>query len=89
MKEPHDPNRTVDEGPCVPAGSLDAGLAAAFGKAKGPRSSLDEPQRPVLLKEAEGESAHAEERKAFTLFWADVAALLLKAETPAKKETER
>jgi serine/threonine protein kinase len=53
MNEPHDPNRTVDV-PSTPADSLDAGLAAGFGP---PRSSLGA-MRPVLLKEAEGESAH-------------------------------
>lgn len=31
MNEPHDPHRTVDE-PSVPADSLDAGLAAGFGR---------------------------------------------------------
>jgi serine/threonine-protein kinase len=54
MKEPHDPNRTVDV-PSAPADSLDAGLAAGFAA---PRSSLGASQRPVPLKEAEGESAH-------------------------------
>jgi serine/threonine-protein kinase len=70
MNEPHDPNRTVDV-PSTPGGnephapghtvdpasvadSLDAGLAAGFGL---PRSSLGA-MRPVLLKEAEGDSAH-------------------------------
>jgi serine/threonine-protein kinase len=53
MNEPHDPNRTVDS-PSVLADSLDAGLAAGFGS---PRSSLGD-MLPVLLKEAEGESAH-------------------------------
>ena len=53
MNEAHDPNRTVDA-PSVPAGSLDAGLAAGSGP---PRSNLGD-MRPVLLKEAEGESAH-------------------------------
>src|SRR5262245_1976394 len=53
MKEPHDPDGTV-EVPFVPADSLDAGLAAGFGP---PRSSLGD-MRPVLLQEAEGESAH-------------------------------
>jgi serine/threonine-protein kinase len=71
MNEPDDPNRTVDV-PSTPAGdeasdpgytvehssavpdSLEAGLAAGFGP---PRSSLGE-MRPVLLKEAEGDSAH-------------------------------
>src|SRR6516164_2016655 len=64
MNEPHDPNCTVDV-PSVPADSLDAGLAAGFGRlADGPvsvlarlRDSLGD-LRPVLLKEAEGESAH-------------------------------
>ena len=36
---------------------LDAGLAAGFGKATPPRSSLGD-LRSVLLKEAEGESSH-------------------------------
>jgi serine/threonine-protein kinase len=53
MNEPHDPNRTV-EVPSTPADSLDGGLAAGFGP---PRSSLGD-LRPVLLKEAEGNSAH-------------------------------
>jgi serine/threonine-protein kinase len=53
VNEPHDPNRTVEE-PSVPTDALDAGLAAGFGP---PRSSLGD-LRPVLLKEAEGESAH-------------------------------
>jgi hypothetical protein len=57
MNEPHDDNRTVDV-PSAPRDSLDAGLVAGFGRpAEGPRSSLDASQRPVLLKEAEGESA--------------------------------
>jgi serine/threonine-protein kinase len=55
MTEPHDPNRTVDV-PSIPAAdSLDAGLAAGFGRAEPPRSSLAD-MRPVLLKEAERES---------------------------------
>jgi eukaryotic-like serine/threonine-protein kinase len=46
-------NPTIDLG----ADSLEVGLAAAFGKNAGPpRSSLG-PMRPVLLKEAEGESS--------------------------------
>jgi serine/threonine-protein kinase len=53
MNKPHDPNLTVDES-SLPADSLDAGLAVGFGP---PRSTLGE-MRPVLLKEAEGESAH-------------------------------
>jgi tetratricopeptide (TPR) repeat protein len=64
MNEPHDPNRTVDV-PSVPADSLDVGLAAGYGRrADGPssvlaglRESLGD-MRPVLLKEAQGESAH-------------------------------
>jgi serine/threonine-protein kinase len=54
VSEPHDHNRTVDHS-SVRADSLDAGLAAGFAA---PRSSLDASQRPVLLKEAEGESSH-------------------------------
>jgi tetratricopeptide (TPR) repeat protein len=64
MNNPHDPNRTVDV-PSVPADSLDAGLAARFGRpADGPGSVLSGLReslgnlRPVLLQEAEGESAH-------------------------------
>jgi serine/threonine-protein kinase len=53
MNEPHDPDRTVDV-PSIPSDSLDAGLAAGFGP---PRSNLGA-MRPVLLKEAEGESGH-------------------------------
>jgi serine/threonine protein kinase len=58
MNEPHDPNRTVEEA-SVPDNSLDAGLAAGFGP---PRSSLGD-MRPVLLKEAQGESAHVVQPK--------------------------
>jgi tetratricopeptide (TPR) repeat protein len=65
MNEPHDPHRTVDEVPSAPPDSLDAGLAAGFGRpADGPGSVLSAlrdslgPLRPVLLREAEGESAH-------------------------------
>jgi serine/threonine-protein kinase len=54
--EPHEHNRTVDV-PSSPADSLDPGLAAGFGRGAPPRSSLGD-LRPVLLKEAEGESAH-------------------------------
>src|SRR5271170_7473312 len=64
MNEPHDPNRTVDV-PSAPPASLDAGLAAGFGRpADGPGSVLSGLRdslgdlRPVLLREAEGESAH-------------------------------
>jgi serine/threonine-protein kinase len=54
----NDPNRTVDV-PSTPADALDAGLAAGFGKVGAtPRSSLDVSQRPVLLRDAEGESQH-------------------------------
>jgi serine/threonine-protein kinase len=64
MNGPHDPNRTVDHS-SAPADSLDAGLAAGYGRpAEGPssvlaglRDSLGD-LRPVLLKEAQGESAH-------------------------------
>jgi serine/threonine-protein kinase len=58
MNEPHDPNRTVDI-PSVSADSLDAALVVGFGI---PRSSLGD-MRPVLLKEAEGESAHVVQPK--------------------------
>jgi serine/threonine-protein kinase len=64
MNGSHDPSRTVDV-PSAPADSLDAGLAAGFGRpAAGPASVLAElqdslgPLHPVLLKEAAGESAH-------------------------------
>src|SRR5882724_6266508 len=57
MNQSHDPNVTADVPP-APADSLDAGLAAGFGRpAVAPRSSLGD-LRPVLLREAEGESAH-------------------------------
>ena len=57
MNENQDPEQTVDL-PSASADSLDAGLAAGFGKhVGGPRSSLGD-MRPVLLREAEGESAH-------------------------------
>src|SRR6516225_1870950 len=69
MNEPHDPNLTVDV-PSTPADSLDAGLAAGYGRrADGPssvlaglRDSLGD-LRPVLLKEAQGESAHVVQPK--------------------------
>src|SRR5262249_24763082 len=54
VNEPHDLHQTVDASSCS-ADSLDAGLAAGFGA---PRSSLDASHGPVLLQEAEGESAH-------------------------------
>lgn len=64
MNEPHDPNQTADFS-SVQGDSLDAGLAAGFGRpADGPGSVLSElrsrlgPLNPVLLKEAAGESAH-------------------------------
>jgi serine/threonine-protein kinase len=64
MNQPNDPNRTVDV-PSVPADSLDVGLAAGFGRpADSPGSVLAGLREslgalpPVLLKEAEGESAH-------------------------------
>ena len=62
MNEPHDSNETVDA-PSERADSLDAGLAAGLGKpVAGPASVLSalgptmSSLRPVLLKEAEGES---------------------------------
>ncbi len=63
MNEPHDPNETVDAS-SAPVDSLDAGLAAGFGRrVEGPASVLSALRsalgslRPVLLKEAQGESA--------------------------------
>jgi serine/threonine-protein kinase len=56
MNAPKDLNQTVDV-PSVEADSLDAGLAAGFGRAEPPRSSLGD-LRPVLLKEPDGESTH-------------------------------
>jgi serine/threonine-protein kinase len=63
MNEPHDPNRTVDDS--ATPDSLDAGLAAGFGRpADGPGSVLSVlrtslgPLRPVLLRDAEGDSGH-------------------------------
>jgi hypothetical protein len=53
MNDPHDLNRTVDHSSAAPD-ALDVGLGAGFGP---PRSSLGE-MRPVLLKKAEGDSAH-------------------------------
>jgi hypothetical protein len=56
MTQPHDPHRTVDV-PSLPGDSLDAGLAAGFGRpADGPGSVLSELRsslgdlRPVLLR---------------------------------------
>src|SRR5262245_29810418 len=57
MSQAHDPNLTADIPASDPADSLDAGLAAGFGRPMAPRSSLGD-LRPVLLKEAEGESEH-------------------------------
>jgi serine/threonine-protein kinase len=57
MNEPHDPNRTIDV-PSTPGDSLEAGLAAGFARPSPPRSSLGPSQRPLLLKEAQGESDH-------------------------------
>jgi serine/threonine-protein kinase len=64
MNESHDPNQTADIRSVAPD-SLESGLAAGFRRpAAGPdsvlsglRSSLG-PLQPVLLQEAEGESAH-------------------------------
>lgn len=56
MPEPHDPKVTADiPASSIPPDSLDAGLAAGFGRPAAPRSSLGD-LRPVLLQEAEGES---------------------------------
>ncbi len=54
-----DPDVTADlpSSASLPPDSLDAGLAAAFGRPVAPRSSLGD-LRPVQLKEAEGESSH-------------------------------
>jgi serine/threonine-protein kinase len=64
MPEPHDLDPTIGI-PSIPPDPVDAGLAAGFGRpADGPGSALSElreslgPLRPVLLREAEGESAH-------------------------------
>jgi serine/threonine-protein kinase len=56
MNEPHNPARAVDV-PSAPADSLDAGLAAAFGK-QPPPASLDASQRPVLRRPAKEDSDH-------------------------------
>ena len=57
MNAPHDPNITADIS-SVPADSLDAGVAAGFRRrADAPHSTLGG-LRPVLLKEADGESSH-------------------------------
>ena len=62
IPEPAGPDRTTTTNPTIDlcslaADSLEVGLAAAFGKNPGPpRSSLGN-MRPVLLKEAEGESS--------------------------------
>ncbi len=74
MNEPHDLNPTLDvpsdpaenvpnipnvtaDLPSAPVDSLDAGLAAGFGRPEAPHSTLGTMQ-PLLLKEAEGDSAH-------------------------------
>jgi eukaryotic-like serine/threonine-protein kinase len=54
MSKPHELEQTL-ELPSSASDSLDAGLAAAFAA---PRSSLAAAQRPVLLREADGDSAH-------------------------------
>src|SRR5262245_22361251 len=57
MTQPLDPNVTADIS-SVPLDSLDAGVAAGFRRrAEAPHSSLGG-LRPVLLKEANGESSH-------------------------------
>ncbi|MGO9466151.1 MAG: tetratricopeptide repeat protein [Isosphaeraceae bacterium] len=63
MDDSHDPNETVDVSSAA-ADSLDAGLAAGFGRrVEGPASILSAlgstlgSVRPVLLQEAQGESA--------------------------------
>jgi eukaryotic-like serine/threonine-protein kinase len=56
MNEQHDPNRTANL-PSLESDALDAGLGAGFGRPVLPCSSLAD-MRPVLLKEAEGESDH-------------------------------
>jgi tRNA A-37 threonylcarbamoyl transferase component Bud32 len=57
MHEPPDPNPDADI-PTAAVDSLDAGLAAAFGRrAEGPRSCLGA-VCPVLLKEVQGENDH-------------------------------
>jgi eukaryotic-like serine/threonine-protein kinase len=67
MNEPHDDNRTFHI-PSAPGDSLDAGLAAAFGRPPdGPRSSLGAAPPPVVLKPAEGESAHVVKPKSDAL----------------------
>ena len=64
MSESQDPKQTVNQS-LAPADSLDAGLAAGFGKRVYCSSSLMShlrdslgDWRPVLLKDAEGESNH-------------------------------
>jgi eukaryotic-like serine/threonine-protein kinase len=58
MNEPHDSDPTVDA-PTIPADALNVGLAAGFGRlAEAPRSTLEQSLRPVLLREAKGESDH-------------------------------
>jgi tetratricopeptide (TPR) repeat protein len=54
--ETTNPTRDIDLG-SLAAESLDVGLAAAFGKNPGPARSSIGDVRPVLLKEADGESA--------------------------------
>jgi serine/threonine-protein kinase len=64
MNEPQDPNLTVDNS-SAPSDSLEAGLAAGFGvPSDGPQSVLAPlttrlgKLRPVLLRDAEGDSNH-------------------------------
>src|SRR5580765_5246984 len=56
MNAPHDPNVTADI-PSSPADSLDAGLAAGYGRPARTKTFFGPGHRPsLLLKEAAGES---------------------------------
>jgi tetratricopeptide (TPR) repeat protein len=65
MNEAPDPSRTADVS-SDPADALDAGLAAGFGRAEPPCSSLGV-LRPVRLKEGEGKTAHIVQPKSDAL----------------------
>jgi hypothetical protein len=99
VNEAHDPNRTVDI-PSAPADSLDADLAL-WGK-RVQRGSADRAEARQVLKNWQEDSdlatVHdaaalaklpADERAACEKLWADVAALMKKAETSATKEGKR